>query len=200
MKRKISIKQKKMWRERERSKWGGEKPRKGKKSKKKENHAEARNINIWSKINRAFLPLRNLCLRRIHKTSKKPFFSAKSLPNWAFWKKNSLAYKNVEVTPGKKSYTHASQRQIYQQSFALSHSPTLLSFIPPSFSQIFYIYTRIFSWRKKEKKNITLLLPSHPFYSKHTAFPFSSEAHIKFRKKRKWMSERDFFFIQKAMK
>lgn len=43
---------------------------------KKENHAEARNINIWGKINRAFSPLRNLCVFRmfVHKTSKNLFF------------------------------------------------------------------------------------------------------------------------------
>lgn len=34
------------------------------------------NINIWGKINRAFLPLRNLCcyIRNIYKTSKNLFF------------------------------------------------------------------------------------------------------------------------------
>lgn len=116
---------------------------------KKENHAEARNINIWSKINRAFSPLRNLCVFRmfIHKTSK-TFFFCKIIAKLSIL--GSLVYEMLRLR----------QKNLHTRTKA--HSPTF-----------FFSIFRFLSHRAFMELQIFLFIQEFFLEEKHY-FAFSS--------------------------
>lgn len=106
------------------------------------------NINIWSKINRAFYlyAIYAFAVRYIYKTSK-PFFFCKSLPNWAF-REFPVCIRMLRLRKYKHILTHTH-----------THYPTELSW-----SYIFlFIQAFFFS---KEKHYFAF----HPFFT-HNFFP-----------------------------